>query len=255
MDRAEWLQKWQDMAEKLYDHCAPATWVKFSENIDKTHRQFMEKFLGQLEPHSTILDAACGSGRFDGMLLEAGHDVLGIDQSAGMLAAARQHYPLERFPQLRYEKIALQEMKFQQAFDGIICMDAMEHIFPEDWPGIVRGFQKALKPGGVLYITVDGLKLPGDAEAYEHAKAMGLPVVFGEIVDELDEVYNLAMGMDSLETPSIGYRLDLSVYHYHPTLEHVRKWYQAVGLSIEEVGEEKEGEGEGYVHVLATKKV
>jgi hypothetical protein len=31
----------------------------------------------------------------------------------------------------------------------------MEHICPEDWPGILQGFRKALKPVGVLYFTAN----------------------------------------------------------------------------------------------------
>jgi hypothetical protein len=48
------------------------------------------------------------------MLLEAGHSVVGIDQSAGMLARAR-----ERFPEARYVKMGLQEMSFREALDGL----------------------------------------------------------------------------------------------------------------------------------------
>ena len=93
------------------------------------------------------------------------------------------------------------------------------------------------------------MKIPEDAMAYERSKAMSLPVVFGEIVDELDEVYKLTMEMEPLEAPSIGYRLDLSVYHFHPAIEQVREWYKEAGLSIEE-----ERKGEAYVHILARKK-
>jgi 2-polyprenyl-3-methyl-5-hydroxy-6-metoxy-1,4-benzoquinol methylase len=249
MERAEWLKKWRDMAEEVYDHMAPVYWVKFGRGMDPMHRQFMQKFLGRLEAQSTILDAACGAGRYDGMLLESGHSVLGIDQSDKMLGRAQEHFPQERFPGLQYTKMSLQEMDFQAKFDGVICMDAMEHVCPEDWPGIVDRFHTALKPGGVLYVTVDAQKLPGDAESYERAKVMGLPVVFGEIVDELDEVYRLAMALEPLEAASIGDRLDLCVYHYHPPMEQVREWYKRAGLSIEE-----EGKGEAYVHVLARKK-
>jgi SAM-dependent methyltransferase len=102
MERAEWLKKVRLQAEALYDHGAPAYWVKFGMYPDAPHRQFIEKFLGRLGAHSAILDAACGAGLYDGMLLEAGHSVVGIDQSAGMLAQAREHFPLERFPGLRY---------------------------------------------------------------------------------------------------------------------------------------------------------
>ena len=51
--------------------------------------------------------------------------------------------------------MGLQEIAFHEVFDGVICVDALEHVCPEDWPGILARFQKALKPGGVLYVTVE----------------------------------------------------------------------------------------------------
>ena len=132
MERAEWLKKVRAQAEAAYDHYAPAYWVKYGLYPDATHRQFIDKFLGRLGAQSAILDAACGAGRYDGMLLEAGHSVLGIDQAGSMLARAREVFPQERFPMLRYVKVGLQEMDFQTEFDGVICVDAMEHVFPED---------------------------------------------------------------------------------------------------------------------------
>ena len=248
MERAEWLKKMRIMAEALYDHIAPAYWEKFGLYPDPTHRQFMEKLLGRLAAQSAILDAACGAGRYDGMLLEAGHRVLGIDQSGSMLARAREHFPQERFPGLRYAKMGLQEMDFLEEFDGVICMDALEHIYPEDWPEILTRFQKALRPGGMLFVTVEALELGDYRVAYERAKAKGLPVVFGEVADELDETYAQAMALDALEGAILGERLDLSVYHYHPSMEQVRTWLDQAGLVIEE-----EGTGDGCMHVLAKK--
>ena len=249
MERAEWLNKVRAQAEALYDHLAPAYWAKFGLYPDATHRQFIEKFLGQLDAHSVLLDAACGAGLYDGMLLEAGHSVLGIDQSAGMLARAREHFPQERFPRLRYARMGMQEMDFRAEFAGVICMDALEHVCPEDWPGIVARFQKALRPGGMLYVTVDAAELGEYREAYERAKAMGLPVVFGEVADELDAVYAQAMALEALDERALsGERLDLSVYHYHPFMEQVRTWFDQAGLAIEE-----EGTGDEYAHLLARK--
>jgi SAM-dependent methyltransferase len=203
--------------------------------------------------HLSDLDAACGAGLYDGRLLEAGHRVLGSDQSSNMLARAREHFPQELFPGLRYAKMGLQEIDFLGEFDGVICMDALEHVCPEDWPGILARFQKALRPGGMLYVTVDALELGDYRVAYERARAMGQPVVFGEVADELDEVYAQAMALDALEGTSLGDRLDLSVYHYHPSMEQVRTWFDQAGLVIEEEGIEEEGTGEGYTHVLARK--
>jgi 2-polyprenyl-3-methyl-5-hydroxy-6-metoxy-1,4-benzoquinol methylase len=246
VERAEWLKKMRLQAEALYDQLAPAYWVKFGLYANTAHRQFIEEFLGRLEAHSTILDAACGAGRYDGRLLEAGHAVLGIDQSGSMLARAREFFPQERFPGLRFAKIGLQEMDFQAKFGGVICIDALEHVCPEDWPGILARFQKALKSSGVLYVTVEVAEWGEVSEAYERAKALGLPVVLGEVVNEIGAAYLQAVALDG-GTIS-GEQADLAVYHYYPPLKQVRLWLDQAGLAIEE-----EGTGDGYAHLLARK--
>lgn len=236
MERAEWLKYMRNKAETLYDHFAPKYWVEFGLYAEETHLEYLKKFLGRISPHSILLSAACGAGRYDGMLLEAGHSVVGIDQSAGMLAQAKKH-----FPEVRYEKISLQEMDFQEEFDGAICMDAMEHICPEDWPGIMKAFQKALKPGGVLYFT-EGLEDAGVVEeAYKRAKERGLPVVFGEVADQVEEASERALVS--------GEATDVSVYHYCPSMEQVRAWIEQAGLAIEE-----EGTDHWYEHFVVRKR-
>jgi len=233
MERAEWLKRMRDKTEKLYDHFSPLYWVKYGRSVDETHREYLFKFLERVPPGSNLLSAACGAGLYDGLLLEAGHSVVGIDQSEGMLARAREHSP-----EVRYEKIGLQEMDFREAFDGVICIDAMEHVCPEDWPEILQRFREALKPGGVLYFTVDlgGEYVEG---AYERAKALGLPVVFGEVADKVEEAYERTKALEMSMVPDE--LADSAVYHYHPSLEQVRTWVRQAGLAIEE-----EGTGNGY---------
>ena len=247
MERAEWLRRMRAHTEALYDHLAPGYWVTFGLYDNEVHRQFIEKFLGRLGAHSTLLDAGCGAGRYDGLLVEAGHSVLGVDQSGRMLAQAREHFPQERFPALRYVKMGLQEMDFEAEFDGAICVDAMEHVSPEDWPGIVAHFQKALRPGGVLYFTVDAPDWGEVAEAYERAKAQGLPVVFGEVVDQVETASAQVLALDWQAIS--GEQSDPAVYHYHPSLEQVRAWLDQAGLVIEE-----EGTGVWYAHFLVRKR-
>ncbi len=247
MDRAAWLKKMRTQAETLYDHLAPAYWVTFGFYANATHHQFIEKLLARLGPQSALLDAACGAGRYDERLLEAGHSVLGIDQADNMLARAREHFPQARYPQLRYTKIGLQEMDFEASFEGAICIDALEHISPEDWPGIVARFQKALKPGGMLYVTVEVPNADEVRAAYERAQARGLPVVWGEVVDESGANYLRATATD-WQTLA-GEQADQAVYHYYPSPEQVHAWFNQAGLIIEE-----EGTGDGYTHLLARKK-
>jgi cyclopropane fatty-acyl-phospholipid synthase-like methyltransferase len=240
MERAEWLQQMRDKLESLYDYLSPLYWSKFGLYANETHQAYLGKFLERVPPCSTLLSAACGAGRYDGTLLEAGHSVVGIDQSAGMLSRAR-----ERFREARYEKMGLQEMDFREEFDGAICIDAMEHVCPEDWPGILQNFREALKPGGVLYFTVVLAKADELQKAYERAKGQGLPVVFGELAAEVEEAYERTLG----QPVAVADEADEAAYHYCPALEQVRAWIGEAGLAIEE-----EGRGSWYAHFVVSKR-
>jgi 2-polyprenyl-3-methyl-5-hydroxy-6-metoxy-1,4-benzoquinol methylase len=241
MERADWLKQMRIKAEALYDQLSPQYWVTFGLYENETHRACLQKFLERVAPGGAVLSAGCGAGRYDGLLLDAGHPVVGIDQSAGMLARAR-----ERFPQASYEKMGLQEMAFREAFDGVICIDAMEHVSPEDYPHILHKFQEALKPGGVLYFTMDRAD-PGELEeAYERARAKGLPVILGEVVDEVDAAYAQVKASDQPVPRALA---DVAVYHFYPSLDQAREWIDQAGLAIEE-----EGAGSGYHHFVSRKK-
>lgn len=242
MERAEWLKQMRDKTETLYDHISPLYWVKFGLHANETHREYLQKFLERLAPRSTLLSAGCGAGRYDGTLLEAGHSVLGIDLSEGMLARAR-----ERYPNIRYEKKGLQEMDYQNMFDGVVCIDALEHIFPEDWPVIVHGFRKALKPSGLLYFTLDVSATDSLEEAYEKAKSKGLPVVFGELAADVDETFEKVMAMAYGDVPDDDLA-DKAVYHYYPSVEQVQKWLNQEKFAIED-----KGMGKWYRHFLVRK--
>lgn len=135
-----------------------------------------------------------------------------------MLSRARA-----KFPEVPIEKLGLQELSFRDAFDGITCVDAMENVFPEDWPRVLRNFHRALRPHGLLYVTVE---LPEDdlPAVFRAAVEAGLPVVEGEWVHE-------------------------GAYHYYPTMERVRTWVDEAGFDVLE-----EAADDGYHHVLARKR-
>ncbi len=247
MERAEWLKHMRSMAEKMYDYYSPGYPNVFGNYQNESQRAFIQKLLDRLDPGGTILSAACGAGRYDGFLLDAGFHVVGTDQSAGMLEQACRQYP-----QARYEKVSLQEMDFHDVFEGAICMDAMEHICPEDWPGILSRFAQALKPGGLLYFNSDPLEQCEPAElqeAYQQAKDMGLPVVYGEVAHKVDSSYERAQERGQGETFQPGDAEDSSVYHYHPPLAQIHAWLDQTDFAIEE-----EGDGSSYHHILARKK-
>jgi cyclopropane fatty-acyl-phospholipid synthase-like methyltransferase len=213
----------RDCEEKYDTRWAPLYGEKWGLYSNLTHREFIGEFLGLLPPSSMILDAACGAGRYLPFLLEKEHSLLGIDQSRGMLARAK-----EKFPDVQFQKLGLQEMAFREAFDGAICVDAMENICPEDWSLVLDNFHRALKPRGYLYFTAETIENADEQEirqAFERAQGAGLPVVYGEWADE-------------------------AVYHYHPTNHQVSEWAQQAGFDII-----KEANGELYYYHILVRKV
>jgi cyclopropane fatty-acyl-phospholipid synthase-like methyltransferase len=60
-----------------------------------------------------------------------------------------------KHPEVPTQKVGLQEMDFDAEFDAVICIDAMEYVFPEDWPRVLRNLRRAVRPGGPVYFTVE----------------------------------------------------------------------------------------------------
>ncbi len=218
MDRRAWLDERRANAEERFDRLYAPTYDEDDIPITATHRRFVAAVIESCPPGGSILDAACGTGRYFEMILAAGRQVVGIDQSAGMLAQARS-----KFPEAPLEKVGLQELRRAGEFDAAICVDAMENVFPEDWPLVLANLRRAVS-GGLVYVTVEQILDADLAEAFARATAQGLPVVRGET-------------------------LRGGGYHYYPTVDQVTGWISAGGLEIVEMGQSS-GNNYGYWHLL-----
>jgi ubiquinone/menaquinone biosynthesis C-methylase UbiE len=221
MDRQTWLRERRQTAEERHDTIHAFTYDEHYGEIGPTHRRFVTDLVEGCPPGGTVLDAACGTGKYFAMVLEAGRRVVGTDQSTGMLARARG-----RFPAVPLERVGLQELAFDGEFDAVMCIDAMENIPPEDWPRVLAGLRRALRPDGRLYLTVEEPD-PADLERVQaEAVASGLPVVPGEMTEE-----------------GAG-------YHYYPSRQQVAGWLEEAGLVVEAEAGSDEGDGYGYLHLL-----
>jgi SAM-dependent methyltransferase len=225
MNRSDWLKKKRRSSEERYDRLWSPIYDKNWAEIDPVHRRFVTQLVDACPENASILDAACGTGKYWPILLASGRRFTGIDQSQAMLKRATNKYP-----QVRVKKFGLQEINFQESFDLILCIDAMEMISPEDWPKVLANFHQALKPHGKLYFTVE----IADPSVIEHdfqaALGQGLPVIFGESV-----------------APS-GPGDDQGGYHYYPSMDQVRQWLAQAGLTIKE-----EDESDDYHHFWVEK--
>ncbi len=108
----------------------------------------IEALVKRLAPGSAILDAGCGSGYIASILEAKGFKVTGIDISAGMLDLARANSPRSTFV-----KVDMKELDFPGgSFDGIVCFYSIFHNPRRYHPGILKGFRRILRPGGLLAI-------------------------------------------------------------------------------------------------------
>jgi cyclopropane fatty-acyl-phospholipid synthase-like methyltransferase len=124
------------------------------------------------------------------------------------------------------DQIRLQELAYTGEFDAILTIDAMENIPPEDWPLVLANLHRALRPGGLLYLTVEEEAEPTIEEAFVQLTRRGLPAVRGEVIDG-----------------------DVAGYHYYPSRDQVTGWFSAAGLHIIDEGFKQE-DGWGYRHFL-----
>jgi SAM-dependent methyltransferase len=223
-DRGAWLRDLRRVNERQEDALADDFDALYGE-IEPTHQAFMERFLSRLPPDGRVLDAACGTGKYFPMVLASGRRLLGVDHAGAYLAKAAA-----KFPQVPTDQHDLQELPYQGEFDGVLCVDAMEFVPPEDWPVVLERFHRALRRGGWLYLTVELGRQDRVRAATQAARRSGLPVVDGEVVwGEPD-----------------GY------YHHYPSIQRVRAWLADAGFTIDQEAEAPwHDEGYAYHHVLA----
>jgi SAM-dependent methyltransferase len=184
--------------------------------IDPVHADFVARLVGAVPTGGAVMDAACGTGKYWPALQAVDLDITGVDQSAGMLAqAGRKH------PQVSTRVLALQDLGTAQElhgrFDGVLCVDALECVGPEDWPGVVQGLAAVLRHGAPAYLTVE---LPPEP---------------------------LPEPVDPRQVP--GEVIEGGFYHFYPTRRQVGDWLAAAGFVIAEQADHDE-----YWHLLLSRR-
>ena len=218
-ERRAWLQERRAAVRAQYDAEAPG--YDAEPYPTTSHEAFVRRLVETCPEGGTVLDAPCGTGKYFGLVQAAGRQVVGIDQSAGMLAQARA-----KGIATRLEHVGLQELAFDGEFDAAMTIDAMENVAPEDWPLVLANLHRAVRPGGHLYLTVEEVDAEEIDRAFAETTAERLPALHGEIVEG-----------------------DTAGYHYYPGREQVIRWLGVEGLDLVAEGFDQE-EDWGYRHLL-----
>ncbi len=100
------------------------------------------------KPGERILDLGCGDGSLTQTLREAGADVVGIDASANMVAAAQ-------YRGIEARQLDATRLDYDGEFDAVFSNAAL-HWIP-DADAVIAGVHRALKPGGRFVGEFGGL--------------------------------------------------------------------------------------------------
>ncbi len=113
-----------------------------SQNIDA----LLEAVEGT--PPFRILDVGCGPGRDLRRFTELGHEAVGLDGAAGLVALARADTDCE----VLYQDFLALDLPAAR-FDGIFANATLFHVPSVELPRVLLELRAALKPRGVLFCS------------------------------------------------------------------------------------------------------
>jgi SAM-dependent methyltransferase len=211
-DRQTFLAERRAMMVKRYDTIHSPHYDEHWATVTPSHATCLRRFLDRLSAGAEVLDAACGTGKYWATVLNAGLKVVGLDQSSGMLAQARRKHPT-----VPTQLLSLQNLgsipALHRRFQGLVCIDALECIPPEDWPGVAVGLAQVLKQGSPAYVTVElhAGPLPGPVDPRQ---------VPGEVIED-------------------------GGYHFYTSRASVSRWLEEAGFVLED-----QAVGDDYWHLI-----
>ncbi len=106
-----------------------------------------QRFLPLLQERAGILDAGCGSGRDSRYFIDHGYLVTAFDASAEIASLAEKEIGQT------VQVLRLQDIQYENQFDGVWACASLLHISAEELPDVFRRLARALKPNGVIYCS------------------------------------------------------------------------------------------------------
>jgi ubiquinone/menaquinone biosynthesis C-methylase UbiE len=100
----------------------------------------------------SVLDAACGPGKYAEILLEKGANVTGFDLSTEMIKYAKERN-VNQGSFFVHELSQPLAMIDDGSFDYVLCALALHYI--EDWTTTIKEFYRVLKTNGQLIISIE----------------------------------------------------------------------------------------------------
>jgi SAM-dependent methyltransferase len=137
-----------DSVRRSYDAVAEDYAASFADEL--THkpldRALLACLIEQAEPGAPIADAGCGPGHVAAWLARRGVAAVGIDLSAGMVAAGRRAYPGVEFR----EGDLLDLPAADGEFGAVVTLYSIIHLEPGELDRAFHEIHRVLRPSGRL---------------------------------------------------------------------------------------------------------
>lgn len=148
--RLNWQDRWNfDAQAAYYDEVLPNEVEGFHPHKD--YDIALKQTLHHIAPAAGEkgLDLGTGTGNLAGLCLEAGAEMVGVDQSREML-----RYCQRKYPQIETRLGSILAIPFfDQTFDFIVTSYALHHLTNDQKMIALEEMHRVLKPGGRICIT------------------------------------------------------------------------------------------------------
>jgi SAM-dependent methyltransferase len=200
-----------------------AAWIAWARTPDHDSywRFHRDLFLEIVPPPSgRTLDLGCGEGRLARDLVALGHDVVGVDLSPAMIAAAR-----EAAPEMELHVADAAALPFEDgSFDLVVAFMSLQDA--DDLRGSIREAGRVLTPGGRFCLAV--VHPLNSAGTFLEREADAAFLIEGSYLD--DRITDLTVERDGLTMRFVS---------RHTPLETYVEQLAAHGLLVERLREPK----------------
>ena len=150
------------MSKQLYEkfHKTAKIQNKIISEKNFTYRNLLGVINKYIRPETKkVLDIGCGVGTISLYLAKQGANIVGIDISRKAIDSCRKSArALKLKDKAQFICSTIEQIKFTQKFDVIICSEVIEHV-PKDKTFLKR-IHKVLKKNGLLILSTPSINAP-----------------------------------------------------------------------------------------------
>ena len=160
---------------------------------------YINLFKSRKKPVATVLDLACGTGTISFKLAGAGYEIIAVDKSADMLAAAQAklYEAAENIIPPLFLCQDITDLDLYGTVDAAVCsLDAINYIHPDKLSTIFHRLRLFIEPGGILIF---------DIQSPERLRSLG----GHSSVDEAPGVYCIWRGEYDNSRRQLSYAMDI----------------------------------------------